>query len=334
MRVVGFLLKTILVLLVLAVGGLAAVWYFNPFAPEIAMGDPLPTGRRVGDDGIVANYFPGTGAGKRPGILFLGGSEGGLSPGVTRMAKELQSRGYSVLHLSYFGAPGQPPILSLIPLETFDRALGWLQAQPDVDAERLAVVGGSKGAEAALIVAARHPQLRAVVAGMPSHVAWQGIDFNFINFMINPPGGSWTLNGRPIPFVAYTQDFRGGDIVDLYRMSLEQAKNLDDAVIRIELTRAPVLLICGKKDTLWPACLMADRVKERAVQMGGPAVTVLAYENAGHAVLGIPVDKTNKNYDMLDSLGGTDDGNNAARADGWAKIVAHLDAALAQPQIP
>jgi len=334
MRVVGFLLKTVLVLVVLGAGGLFAIWYFNPFAPEIAMGDPLPTGRRVTDNGIVANYFPGTGPGKRPGILFLGGSEGGLSPGVTRMAKDLQSRGYSVLHVSYFGAPGQPGKLDLIPLETFDRALEWLRAQSDVDPARIAVVGGSKGGEAALIVAARHPELRAVVAGMPSHVAWQGIDFNLLNFMINPPGGSWTLNGRPIPFVAYTQDFRGGDIVDLYRMSLEQAKNLDDAVIRIELTRAPILLVCGKQDTLWPSCLMADRVKERAVRMGGPEVTVLAYENAGHAVLGIPVDKTNQNYDMLDSLGGTDDGNNAARADGWAKIVAHLDAALAQPQFP
>lgn len=330
MRVVGFLLKTILVLLVLAVGGLAAVWYFNPFAPEIAMGDPLPTGRRVTDDGLVANYFPGTGAGKRPGILFLGGSEGGLSAGVTRMAKELQSRGYSVLHLSYFGAPGQPPILSRIPLETLDRALGWLKARPDVDPARIAVLGGSKGAEAALIVAARHPELKAVVAGMPSHVAWQGIDFNFMNFIINPPGGSWTLNGRPIPFVAYTQDFRGGDIVDLYRMSLEQAPNLKDAAIRIELTRAPVLLICGKQDTLWPSCLMAERVKERAVQMGGPEVTVLTYDNAGHAALGVPLDKANKNYDALDSLSGTDDGNNAARADGWAKIVAHLDAALGE----
>ncbi len=167
MRIIGFILKTVLVLVALAAGSLAAIWFFNPFAPEIAMGDPLPTGRRVTDDGIVANYFPGTGTGKRPGILFLGGSEGGLSSGVTRMAKDLQSRGYSVLHVSYFGAPGQPPILSLIPLETFDRALAWLKAQPDVDPARIAVVGGSKGAEAALIVAARHPELRAVVAGMP-----------------------------------------------------------------------------------------------------------------------------------------------------------------------
>jgi dienelactone hydrolase len=328
MRIIGFLIKTIFVLVLLAVGGLAAIWYFNPFAPAILTDDPMPTGRRISEGGLVANYFPGTGDGRHAGVLMLGGSEGGLSPGVTRMAKELQSRGYSVLHVSYFGGPGQPGKLALIPLETFDRGLAWLKAQPDVDASRIAVLGGSKGGEAALIVAARHPEIKAVVAGMPSHVAWQGIDFNFMNFIIDPPGGSWTLNGRVIPFVPYTQDFRGGALVELYTKSLDQAPNLKDAVIRIELTRAPVLLICGKQDTLWPSCLMADRVKERAVQMRGPEVTVLAYENAGHAVLGIPLDKANKNYDALDSLGGTDDGNNAARADGWAKIVVHLEAAL------
>ena len=58
-----------------------------------------------------------------------------------------------------------------MPLELFDRALGWLKAQEEVDGARLAIVGGSKGAEAALIVASRHPELRAVVAGMPSSVA-------------------------------------------------------------------------------------------------------------------------------------------------------------------
>lgn len=331
MRIIGLILKTFLVLVLLLVAALAAAWFFNPFAPEIAMSDPLPTGRRVTDSGLVANYFPGTGAGKRPGILLLGGSEGGLSPGVTRMAKDLQARGYTVLQVSFFRAPGQSARLERIPLEIFDRALSWMKAQPDVDPARLGVMGGSKGGEAALIIAARHPELRAVVAGMPSHVAWQGIDWNMLKQMVLPPDGSWSLGGRTIPFVHYTKDFRGGSLVDLYLMSLEQATNLKDATIRIELARAPVLLICGKQDTLWPSCLMADRVKERAAQMGGPEVTVLAYENAGHAVLGIPLDKSNKNYDALDSLGGTDDGNNAARADGWAKIVAHLDAAL-QPK--
>ena len=145
-------------LVLLAVGALVAVWAFNPFAPSIGLSEPFPTGRRISDNSLTANYFPGTGAGKHPGVLMLGGSEGGLSMGVTRMATDLQSRGYSVMHVSYFGAPGQPTKLALIPLETFDRALDWLKSQADVDGQRIAVLGGSKGAEAALIVAALSPR--------------------------------------------------------------------------------------------------------------------------------------------------------------------------------
>ena len=143
MRIVRFIMTTILVLLLLVAGALAVIWVFNPFTPAVVMSDPLPTGRRVTDSGLLANYFPGKGAGPHAGILVLGGSEGGLSPGVTRMALDLQSRGYSVLHVSYFGAPGQSRRLELIPLETFDRGLDWLKAQPDVDATKLAVIGGS-----------------------------------------------------------------------------------------------------------------------------------------------------------------------------------------------
>jgi dienelactone hydrolase len=112
---------------------------------------------------------------------------------------------------------------------------------------------------------------------------------------------------------------------------LAELSKHQDAIIPVEKTRAPVLLICGKMDTLWPACPMADQVKARAEANGGPPVTILAYDNAGHAVMGLPVEKSNKNYDRLDSLGGTDDGNNAARADGWPKILVHLEIALAAP---
>ncbi|MFM9865014.1 MAG: alpha/beta hydrolase family protein [Micropepsaceae bacterium] len=332
MRVLRFLFYTVLVLIGLAVAGVAALWALNPFAPEVTVADPAPEGRRITESGLVANYYPPKGEGKHPGVLLLGGSEGGLGTGGARMAKALQEKGYAVLHASYFGAPGQNKILALVPLETFDRALDWLKAQNEVDAERLAIVGGSKGAEAALIVAARHPELRAVVAGMPSNVAWQGIDMNIVNMMFNPPGGSWSLGGKPIPFVPYVQpkEFTG-DIGAIYAASLLDLPKHEDAIIPIEKTRAPVLLICGKQDTLWPACPMADQVKARADAKGGPTVTVLAYDDAGHAVMGLPVEKSNKNYDRLDSLGGTDDGNNAARTDGWAKVIAHLEAALAAP---
>jgi dienelactone hydrolase len=329
MRALRFLFYTVLVLIGLAVAGVAALWILNPFAPPVVVADPGPTGRRITDNGLLANYYPAKGEGKHPGILMLGGSEGGLGPGVGRMALALQERGFAVLHVSYYRAPGQPPRLELVPLETFDRAIAWLKAQPEIDAERLAIVGGSKGAEAVLIVATRHPDLKAVVAGMPSSAAWQGLDWNFVDMIINPPNGSWSLGGTPIPFLPYGQpkNFEGGAMA-VYAAGLENLAQHPDAIIPIEKTRAPVLLICGKMDALWPACPMAEQVKARADANGGPTVTILAYDNAGHGVLGLPVEKSNPNYDRLDSLGGTDDGNNAARTDGWPKLVAHLEAAL------
>ncbi len=332
MRIIRFLLYTLLVIVALAVAGVAALWVLNPFAPEVTVADPAPEGRRVTENGLIANYYPPTAAGKHPGVLLLGGSEGGLGSGGGRMAKALQAKGYAVLHVSYFGAPGQSKVLALVPLETFDRALDWLKARAEVDAERLAIVGGSKGAEAALIVATRHPELRAVVAGMPSSVAWQGIDWNFVNMMFNPPGGSWSLDGKPIPFVPYVQPKQfTGDIGAIYAASLAELPKHEDAIIPIEQSKAAVLLICGKRDTLWPSCPMADQVKARAGAKGGPIVTILAYDDAGHAVMGLPVEKSNPNYDRLDSLGGTDDGNNAARTDAWPKVMEHLGSALRGP---
>jgi dienelactone hydrolase len=335
MRIVRFLLSTFLVIVTLAVAGVVAVWYFNPFAPPVTVADPAPEGRRITGNGLLANYYPPPGEGKHAGILLLGGSEGGLGQGGGRMAKALQEKGFAVLHVSYFAAPGQPAKLELVPLETFDRALDWLKVQAEVDAERLAIVGGSKGAEAALIVATRHAELGAVVAGMPSSVAWQGIDWNFLNMIVNPPNGSWSLAGKPIPFLPYGQPKKfGGPIADVYIAGLEALAQHENAIIPIEQSKAAVLLICGKRDTLWPSCPMADQVKARAEAKGGPIVTILAYDDAGHAVMGLPVEKTNPNYDKLDSLGGTDDGNNAARTDGWPKVLEHLGSALKGPPSP
>ncbi len=335
MRIIRFLFITLLVIVILAIAGVGAIWALNPFAPEVTVADPAPEGRRITDNGLVANYYSPRGDGKHAGIVLLGGSEGGLGLGAGRMAKALQAEGYAVLHASYFAAPGQPKKLELVALETFDRAIDWLKAQGEVDAERIAIVGGSKGAEAALIVATRHPELRAIVAGMPSNVAWQGIDFNIVNMIVNPPNGSWSLAGKAIPFLPYGQPKKfGGPIADVYLAGLEALAQHENAIIPIEQSKAAILLICGKADTLWPSCPMADRVKARAEAKAGPIVTILSYDNAGHAVMGLPVEKTNPNYDKLDSLGGTDDGNNAARTDGWPKVLEHLASALRGPPQP
>jgi hypothetical protein len=77
MRVLRFLGYSVLVILALLTGAVGAVWYFNPFAPAVVVSDPGPNGRRVIDNGLIANYYPASGEGKHPAILLLGGSDGG-----------------------------------------------------------------------------------------------------------------------------------------------------------------------------------------------------------------------------------------------------------------
>ncbi len=311
--------------LLVVAGGWA--WFAKPWQPPIVVAEPGAGGVRVTDNGLLANFYAGNGTGPYPAILMLGGSEGGLNPGSPRMARILAARGYAVLALSYFRAPGQPGKLENIPLEYFGRALAWLRTQPGVDRSRIGVIGGSKGAEAALLIATRHPELKAVVAAMPSSVVWAGIDWNFGHV-----GSSWSENGKPLPWLALGKfDFdRVGKegVIAMYGDGLKTVSQHPETVIPVERTTAPVLLICGEADRLWPSCPMARQIAARAAAAGHPKVTLLAYADAGHAVQGLPRLPSDPKFDELAGMGGSAVGNNRARQDNWPKILAFLDATL------
>jgi dienelactone hydrolase len=290
--------------------------------------EPGDTGRRVDEDGVFGNYFPtaGSDSGQSPAVLLLGGSEGGLGRGALQMAQDLQREGFSVFHQSYFGAPGQPEALERIPLEVFDRGLDWLKAQPEVDPSNIAVLGASKGAEAALLVASRRSDLRAVVAGMPTSVVWNGINWanggaSFVS--------SWTASGEDMTTMPYAMWNPSEGIISVYRSieDPERTREARNAAIPIEQSAAEVMLVCGEDETMWPACPMSRMLAERSADHQGPPVTVLAYDDAGHFVFGPPVAEESPFYPQLGAFGGTVEGNAAARADSWPRVVEFLRSA-------
>jgi hypothetical protein len=296
----------------------AVVWWLKPWVPDLVLTSPGETGERIDERGLFANYYPA--GGKRgPGVLLLGGSGGGIGARYTRVAIDLQSRGFSVLLPSYFRAPGQAASLELVPLETFDRALDWLRRRPEVDPKRIAVVGHSKGAEAALLVGVRHPELRAVVAGAPWSVVWDGVDWsNPIN-----PDSSWTSEGKPLTSLPYALFRPWRSIGRGYEDGLKNLSRHRDAEIEIERVKAPVLLVCGEADTLWPSCDMSRRLSSRAAEEAGPRVTVLVYERAGHSAFGPQLPEGHP--DLSDRWsGGTAAANNEARAKSWPLVVDFL----------
>lgn len=296
--------------------------------PEIEVSAPGATGERIQAGDLFGNYFPASGPGPHPAVLLLGGSEGGLGSATHHTALALQAEGFAVFQLAYFGAPGQTDALEAIPLELFDRGLDWLKAQPGVDPARIAVMGASKGAEAALLVASRRPDLVAVVAGMPTSVAWNGVNWS--------SGGqsrraSWTAGGREVPTMPFGDWNPAEGIISVYRAVEDPAHKAaaTRAAIPVERARAKLLLVCGEAETMWPACPMARQVAARSRTLSGPPVTVLAYRDAGHFLFGPPIARDHPFYPRLGAYGGSADGNAAARADSWPKVIAFLKQAPA-----
>ena len=306
---------------------LIAGYVLRPLRYPAQLAEPGPTGQRIEENGMLANYYPALTGERSPGILVLGGSEGGLGNGTRRGALALQAQGYSALQVAYYHAPGKPEDLVNIPLEEFYAGLEWLKAQPEVDPERLAVFGVSKGAEVGLILASRLDDIDGAVLGVPSSVVWAGIDWRHLSTIgILPLYSSWSEGGEPLPFLPYGAWDEEEGIASMYRSGLESLGAHPDAIIPVEEASGPILLVCGGRDNIWPSCPMSEAIVTRAQALSGPDVTLLSYPDAGHGAIGIPSDTPGSSFD-----GGTWEADNAAREDSWPQVLEFLEEVLASP---
>ena len=290
----------------------------------------------VRDDGLHATFFTPPGDGPHPAIILLSGSGGGLSE---PQAALYASHGYCALALAYFRAGNLPRELTRIPLEYFERAITWLQARPEADAERLAVGGGSRGGELSLLLASRYPEFKAVIASVPSAVVYGGV---------GGAGGNdepaWTYRGEGVTFLnsrrTESPEFTPEEgvpfaLTPIFLNSLEDREQVRQAAIPVERINGPVLAISGKDDAMWPSSVFSDMVMERLAEHRHPYPDQhLAYAGAGH-VIGQPWWPTTMTSSMhpvtktLFAFGGEPKASAHARADAWPKILAFLDERLA-----
>jgi len=287
---------------------------------------PGVTRTEVREHGLFASFFLPAGDGPHPAIIIVSGSGGGLSE--SRGALYAQ-HGIAALSLAYFAYETLPKGLIEIPLEYFETALDWLQAHPALDPNRIAVTGGSRGGELSLLLGATFPQIKAVVAYVPSHTAWAGFSAD---------GGSakssWTFRGEPIPYVLYEDDVPAGPepipLTPGFLRALTQKKMVQAAEIPVERINGAVLLISGEEDAMWPSAQMADAVIRRlAAHNFAHPYRHIRYPNAGHMILAghIPATVTASRHPvdgMVYAYGGDAQGYAHANVNSWASVLAFL----------
>ncbi len=273
-----------------------------------------------------------------PVVVVLSGSGGGFD---VDKAAVLSRHGFATLALAYFGVPPLPAWLHRVRLEYMGTALAWLTAQPEIDAKRIGVLGVSRGAELALLAAARFPALRAVVAYAPSSVAW---DSGGRDKKTNGSVPAWLWQGLPIesaplpvrgfmwrsafPVVAMRRPvmFR-----NLFLAGLRNSEAVEQAAIPVERIKGPMLLISGGDDHVWPAAEMAEAIIVRLRKSGfAHAVEHLHYPSAGHSLRypHLPTTARSSRHEHLRgarlSFGGNPRADAEAQEDSWRRTIAFL----------
>jgi dienelactone hydrolase len=253
---------------------------------------------------------------RRPGVLVLGGSEGGLR---LDKAAWLASHGYAALALAYFHYEGLPAELKNIPLEYFLAAINWMKHRPEILPDRIAVMGTSRGGELALLLGSATPDIKAVVAYVPA---------NFVRGGCCSESGAayaWTWQGKPITFATP------------YRRFDFDNRDIQRAAIRVENTSGPILMISGESDGVWPSASMADSVVDRLKHAHfAYSYQNLKYPHAGHRA-GMPQIVPKKHEEMRHAIsgrmmdvGGNAEGDAHSSLDSIPKVLDFLRGSLMQ----
>lgn len=284
----------------------------------------------VTDNGLVGKYFypQQRGTGAAPGIIVLGGGEGGLGSQL-QYAALFASHGFPALALAYFRFEHLPEHLREIPLEYFSSAIHWLQAREEVAPDRLGLFGRSKGAELALLLGSTYPEIKAVIASSPSSTVCIG------NFELGADDeyrtySSWSYRGSPVRYVNWTTEQcaeadaclnNGRRIDSIHRAAWEQCDIVEEATIRVENISGPIMIITSSDDHWWPAELYGEHITERLrANHFSHRIEHLHYQDTGHMIRYPYVPTT-----QLTMNGGTAANNAHASEDSWRRVIRFLE---------
>ena len=196
-------------------------------------------------------------------IVGFGGGEGGnawASEHWKNTRDQFIQKGYAFLAVGYFGTVDSPTSLDRISLDAIHKQITQLAKHPKINSQKIALIGGSKGAELILNLASRYDTYKAVIAIVPSHVS-----FPAVTVQMNT--SSWSFQNKEVnyvraPFKIITPTLQG-DLLTAHQMMLEDPKEVKNALIQVEKIKGNILLMSATMDEMWPSKFMSEEIIKR-----------------------------------------------------------------------
>ena len=211
---------------------------------------------------VESKLYVGDGE-NQPLIVGLGGSEGGnawTSDYWKKTRDQFIEKGYAFLAIGYFGAKGTPDKLEKIAIEDVHYAIEVAKKDKKINKQKIAIIGGSRGADLALLLGSYYDDIKAVVAIVASNVTFPGNTNHFTT-------STWTYQNKELPFVPVNDEavpyLMKNDLRGTFEAMLQDRIAEEKALIKIEKINGPILLISATKDEIAPSTPMAEKMITR-----------------------------------------------------------------------
>ena len=199
----------------------------------------------------------------QPLIVGLGGSEGGnawTSDYWEKTRDQFIEKGYAFLAIGYFGYNGTPELLEKIAIEDVHNAIKEATSNKKVNGKRIAIIGGSRGADLALLVGSYYKDIDCIIGLLASNVVFPGNTNHFTT-------STWTFEGKELPFVPVNEEavpfLMKRDLRGAFETMLNDTIAEKKALIRVENIKGPILLISATKDEVAPTTPMSNKMTAR-----------------------------------------------------------------------
>ncbi|WP_126973941.1 acyl-CoA thioester hydrolase/BAAT C-terminal domain-containing protein [Gynurincola endophyticus] len=196
----------------------------------------------------------------QPLVVGLGGSEGGNAWAGDHWKKVRDGfleRGYAFLAIGYFGCKETPELLDKIAIEDVYRAVGIAKKYEKIDSSKIIIIGGSRGADLALLIGSYYKDISAVIGMSASHAVFPGHTQEFNT-------SCWTFGGEELPFIPVNEEaipfLMNRDLRGAFEAMLKDTLAEQKAIIKIEKINGSILLLSAIEDEIIPAVTMGEKM--------------------------------------------------------------------------